>query len=131
MSVGGRVGRERRGRGFAPPSRPAPDGDKKYCWGVRGAAEKTRARPEGERNENVDPMGVEVDAAVDFAGAAFTPGSDPGNEVENEARVILVGHDGSWTGSGFLLVDRVWEGNRWRKRGSPIELMDERWRATE
>ena len=103
-SVDGRVGRERRGRGFAPPSRPAPDGDILFCWGVRGAAEKTRARPEGERNENVDPMGVEVDDAVDFAGAGFTPGSDPGNEVENKARVILVGHGRSRTGSGFLLV---------------------------
>ena len=53
------------------------------------------ARPERERSENVDPMGVDVDAAVGLAsspegfhrvaGAGVDPEeSDPRNSVENE-----------------------------------------------
>ena len=109
-----------------PPRRLAPDGDHQNGGGVRGTAAKTRAGPEGERSENVDPTGVEVGATVDLApspegpervaGAGVAPEeSDPGTALGNEARVV----DGSktWT-------ERVWEGRRWRKAGSPIELMD-------
>ena len=50
-----------------PPRRLSPAGDHLAREKVRGERQKTRAGPEGERSENVDPTGVEVDADVDFA----------------------------------------------------------------
>ena len=59
-SFAGWLGVERGGGGVDPPRRLAPEG-------VRVAAAKTRARPEGERSENVDPTGVDVDAVGSLA----------------------------------------------------------------
>ena len=63
---------------FDPSRRLAPEGDHQAGEGVWGAAAATtRARPEGERSENVDPTGVEVDAA-----AGLAPSPDGSERVE-------------------------------------------------
>ena len=75
-----------------PPRRLSPAGDHLAREKVRGERQKTRAGPEGERSENVDPTGVEVGAAIDFgpspegpervAGAGVAPEeSDPGRTM--------------------------------------------------
>ena len=97
-SVGGRVGPERGRRGIDSPSSIARERDRKEGEGVWGEAAKTRARPAGERSENVDPKGVGGDAAVGLAPIPEAPGrvagagadpeeSDSGTALVNEARV--------------------------------------------
>ena len=67
-SFAGWLGVERGGGGVDPPRRLAPEGDHHEGEGVRVAAAKTRAPPsEGERSENVDPTGVDVDAVGSLA----------------------------------------------------------------
>ena len=114
-----------------PPRRLAPDGDHQNGGGIRGTAAKTRAGPEGERSENVDPTGVEVGAAVDLApspagpervvGARFAPESDPVNEVATEKHGVA--------SRTSRIVESIREGYRQRKGGSPIDLIGQRRRA--
>ena len=92
---------------------------------------KARAPPEGERSESVDPKGVEVDAAVDLApspagpervvGAGVAPESVPVNEVATEEHGVA--------SRTSRIVERVREGYRQRKGGSPIDLIGQRRRA--
>ena len=63
---------------FGPSRRLAPEGDHQAGEGGWGAAAaKTRARPEGERSENVDPTGVDLAPSPEgpdrIAGAGVAP----------------------------------------------------------